>query len=256
MLHPHPALSPAYRDYEPLNSPEQIENERIWRQLLLQAALSQLLPPEDRDNPCLVALVTDILGELILGNAICGKLSESWFIWETTTKLIEIALPSATVNIQSEIPPAAPSRLEQFGLLSTDDNHDEHEANQSKAGLFDTLSFLFWQMIHYSLIVLLGLRSFVMLLADSSNLPTRSIFTDNLSRNLDDSTENLTQSNEYESKSTVDRPILGMTIWTCCSRFLSIDLRMPWLTATCNLLQWILISGPGMLGGTNSRLDR
>lgn len=254
MLHPHPALSPAYVEGQPLDDSEQIENERIWRQMLLQSALAQLLPPEDRDNPCLTALVTDILSELIIGNAICGKLCEPWFIWETTTKLIEISLP--TVNTPSEVPAAAPSRLEQFGLLSTENEDHEKQARQIKTNLLDVSNFWFWQIIRYSVVVFMGLRAFVVSLADGQNLPVRSFSTSESYRQLDDSRESLGSTNEYVSKAAAEGPILGMTIWSCCSRFLSIDLRMPWLTATCSLFRWILICGPAKVGGTNSRLDR
>ncbi|GAB7351207.1 hypothetical protein MBLNU459_g1646t1 [Dothideomycetes sp. NU459] len=74
-IQPHPALSPVPPESMTSTFPEQTENESIWRQLLVQGALSMLLPPEDLENPPLRVLVSEILSELILGKGVCGLLS-------------------------------------------------------------------------------------------------------------------------------------------------------------------------------------
>merc|ERR1711974_222344 len=51
-------------------------------------------------------------------------------------------------------------------------------------------------------------------------------------------------------------PILGMALWTCVSKLAHLQERMPWLTGTLSLMQWLLLHGPGQVCCTNSRFDR
>ncbi|GAB7351208.1 hypothetical protein MBLNU459_g1646t2 [Dothideomycetes sp. NU459] len=123
-IQPHPALSPVPPESMTSTFPEQTENESIWRQLLVQGALSMLLPPEDLENPPLRVLVSEILSELILGKGVCGSVCEGWFMWETLTKLLVTARPETHPGVAAEGVGPATSRLEKFGLLS-----NEHAAN-------------------------------------------------------------------------------------------------------------------------------
>ncbi|RYO81323.1 hypothetical protein DL766_006587 [Monosporascus sp. MC13-8B] len=81
-LFPLPALSPVPRPDDSKSIRAQAENERTYRQLLAQGLLAILLPTEDLENPCLTALVGEILSELVIGNLIANKISEPWLIWE------------------------------------------------------------------------------------------------------------------------------------------------------------------------------
>lgn len=262
-MHPHPALSPVPLESEPALVFEQASNEAVWRQLLLQAALSQILPPEDVENPCLRVLVTDILSELIVGNAICGRISEAWFIWETTLKLIELARPSIDVKGRSTKPASMPSRLEQFGLLSDEKASDVSLSIETKAGPVDMVFAIFWHIIWYLNMLFLGIRASFVSFTMSDGLQARSRVSVTSSSNaghvavngIHDS-KTLSERSPQPIEPIEDRPILGMSAWTCFSRLLSLDLRMPWLTAICGLVQWLLIDGPGRVGCTNSRLDR
>lgn len=263
-IHPHPALSPV--PSESSLALDQALNERVWRELLIQAALSLLLPPEDLENPCLKVLVGDILSELIVGKALCGTPCEGWFMWETIIKLIELACPPASSE-QGEstktVPP--PSRLEQFGLLSDEKTKDMSTSVEPTVALVEVLFAACWQLIRYSTILFVGMRTLVTLFSDTAGLPTRihpsiDVSSHTKPPSIDERTidERISDEplSEEAARYTVDRPILGMSAWSFCSHLLSLDLRMPWLTSICGFLQWFLIYGPGGIGYTNSRLDR
>ncbi|KAF1350823.1 PXA domain-containing protein, partial [Delphinella strobiligena] len=260
IMHPHPALSPVPLESEPSMVLGQATNEAVWRQLLLQAALSQILPPEDVENPCLKVLVTDVLSELIVGNAICGRVSEAWFIWETTLKLIELARPSIDVKGRPTKPSSMPSRLEQFGLLSDEKAGDVSLSIEPKAGPVDIVFAIFWHIIWYLNMLFLGIRASFVSFTMSDGLQARSRFSVTSSSHAKhvavDGIHDSESLSERSPQPIDDRPILGMSAWACFSRLLSLDLRMPWLTAICGFVQWLLIDGPGRVGCTNSRLDR
>ncbi len=118
-LYPQPALSPVPDAATPLTVAEQSEHETQYRQLLVQSALAVLLPTEDLENACLRTLVADVLAESILGNAIGGKSSEGYFIWETITKIVTLVKTRIQPKVTGkEIEVDTRSRLEKFGLLS------------------------------------------------------------------------------------------------------------------------------------------
>ncbi|KAI9888830.1 MAG: hypothetical protein M1814_006233 [Vezdaea aestivalis] len=88
-LRPHPALCPI--PDTPANAETQRANEAAYRHVLVQKALSLLLPSEELQNDCLRALVGEIFSELILGNVV-NRFSQSWAWWDAIDKSIQ-ALP-------------------------------------------------------------------------------------------------------------------------------------------------------------------
>lgn len=258
-IHPHPALSPVPSVSNPSLALEQAENERVWRQLLIQAALTLLLPPEDLENPCLRVLVADILSELILGNTLCGKVCEGWFIWEITTKVIALTRPAQIEKPEPAKPVPEPSRLEKFGLLPEDKLEETSSSTETNAGPIDAAFLVFWQIIRYSTLAFFAIRAFVVVCMDPASLPIRRFpeyaSSSHMSSFLVES-ETKSEVASISTYTTGDRPILGMSAWNLCCRILSIDLRMPWLTAICDFIRWLLIYGPGGKGRTNSTLDR
>lgn len=263
-IHPHPALAPIPLDANHPDSAslaiDQAENERIWRHLLVQGALAELLPPEDLQNPCLNAMVTDVFSDLILGNGICGKLCESWAIYEIIARLAE----PWSANSQSASTPMStpnPGRLERFGLLGDDDAPQHAEPSpQSRSMPYDLVLHAFWQVIRVFCMTFIGIREFVVAISAADNLPIRTSPKPKGSAEegympVGDTIPDASSSDEVNDL-VADRPILGMSVWRCISHVLSLDLRMPWLTAFGSLGQWLVIYGPGTVGCTNSRLDR
>ncbi|KAI4723690.1 hypothetical protein E4T48_00264 [Aureobasidium sp. EXF-10727] len=250
-INPHPALSPVPFDPGSLASLDQAENEAAWRQLLVQGVLSHLLPPEDLNNPPLKVLVTEIFSELIVGRGICGNICEGWFIWDVVSKLLAILRPPEP-DVHQE-PPISPNRLEKFGLLADDSDDAEEPPAVTSRSPVDTLSGVFLQIMQYAFLAFISIRAFFTALSDAASLPPRTNSKqDTMHSELDDSGSRWQQSTQDSTK----RPILGMSLWSCCSHLLSLDLQMPWLTTVGAYIQWLLICSSWKVGHTDSRLDR
>lgn len=209
-----------------------------------------LLPTEDLENGCLTALVGQIFSEMILGNGIGGKASEPWLLWEVITKVADV--------VQGHI-----SKAEAEG----DGANDSAEPAQGKmdgheqAGLLCSARKWFWLVLQYALMALTALRFFITMLTTSSSLPSRRKM-DKVSlarRSIDE--HRRPASPAMSSRSTTEvspykQPIISMKIWTCISRLLDLDMRMPWLSATFSLLQWGALCGPWKVGDTDGMIDK
>ncbi|KAL1297077.1 hypothetical protein AAFC00_004663 [Neodothiora populina] len=257
-IHPHPALSPVPQDTNPVSAIRLAENEMMWRHLLVQAALSQLLPPEEIENPCLSLALTDILSEVIIGNAVCGKLCEGWFIWETTTKLINLVRPGTDVIDKPEKTMPTPSRLEQFGLVPDAKAEDTAPTDAHKVGAVEMICMVLWNIVQSVAILALATRDLLISWSNSVSLPARQS-AESL-KHAPNAPPDVPYTDKMQqdecTKPVAKRPVLSMSAWSCSFHILSLDLRMPWISAICNFLQWFLIYGPGKVGCTNSRLDR
>ncbi|KAI5268980.1 hypothetical protein E4T47_07392 [Aureobasidium subglaciale] len=250
-INPHPALSPVPFEPESLASLDQVENEAVWRQLLIQGVLSHLLPPEDLSNPSLKVLVTEIFSELIIGRGVCGNICEGWFIWDIVTKVLALLRPPEPDVPQQ--PPASPNRLEKFGLLADDSDDGDETPIVTRRTPMDTLSGVFWQVMQYAFLTFTTIRVLLTALSDAASLPARANSKEELTHGDLDKGGSIRQQSTYDSNT---RPILGMSLWSCCSHLLSLDLQMPWLTTMGAYIQWLLICSSWKVGYTNSRLDR
>lgn len=245
-INPHPALSPVPDDAGSLSAQDQAENEATWRQLFIQGALTHLLPPEDLNNPPLRVLVTEIFSELIIGRGICGNICEGWFIWDVILKLLTIFRPPEPESQQT---PNTPNRLEKFGLLAHETT-DEVPTNPAWSPM-DAMSTIFWQIMQYTFLAFTMIRTAINALSDAAYLPPR---INDRSKTIHDPSDG--SWHHPLTYDTTKRPILGMSLWSCCSHFLSLDLKMPWLTAVGAYVQWLFICSSWKVGCTDSRLDR
>lgn len=258
-LRPHIALSPA--PISPIAALEQDENESVWSQLLVNAVLSLLLPPEDLNNPCLQILVSEIFSEMIVRNGLAGKACEGWMYWESITKVIDstnsLAQPAAKLA-----PEATVNRLEQFGLLSSDESKPtETNRTERRAATqwWDAATGYFWMTVQYITLVVVTLRAFITALANASALPPRSSRAPyrKLGGSRPTTPSSVRNGHSDQTHTTASkRPIVAMSIWSCIPRILSLDQRMPWLTGLVSLLQWLSLSGPGKICGLNGAMDR
>lgn len=259
-LRPHPALSPVP------NSPEQLadqqENESAWCQMVVNRALSLLLPQEEHQNPCLQVLVSEILSEMIFHNGVCGKACEGWLIWEGITKVIYAIRPDLVPSLPDADQPQG-HRLAQFGLLSEKGKTTDPSSQQSEYSRLERLSTTFWTLMQSAWLVWLVLRSWVIALMHASSSPARS------GRQREAKMEGFPSHDivgdeagwsspdvHHLSSDSRKVPILGMMVWTCLSTITRLQERMPWLTGMLSLMQWLLLVGPGQLCCTDSRLDR
>ncbi|KAF2403636.1 hypothetical protein EJ06DRAFT_471751 [Trichodelitschia bisporula] len=281
-LNTHPALSPVPLESDPWTVAEQQRNEEAWRQLLVQTVLAVLLPTEDLENACLRTLVTEILSEMIVGNALSGKVCEGWMLWDGITQLVLALQPgnpkdSPLASAASQQAKSA-SRLEQFGLVSTDANDDEAQRTQQgprKWGL-RMVSAIFWTSMQYLWWTCTALWIAVRALAASPSLPPRSrawlagasdpTVVGREMQNTDipsaassypASTDVKTTPADVVSASGYrQRPILTMGLWNMMGHLMEVDRRMPWLSGLAALMQWGAVNGPGRVGDTNGAFDR
>ncbi|KAI9166716.1 PXA domain protein [Paramyrothecium foliicola] len=222
-LCPLPFLSPAPRPDEPATAAEQLENERAYRQLLVEAVLSILLPTEDLENPCLTAIVGQIFSELIIGNVIANKAAQPWLLLEA------ICITARVVGKKASVPEKTGS---DSGL---------RRQEWSVQGFFVSI-------IHLGILVFTSIRFLVTTLVMSSSVPPRAAWTD----------EKGAQSLKPGSGSSMAAkvPVLTFKIWACAGNLIELPLRMPWLSGFLSLLQHGAVVGPGRMAGLNSPIDR
>ena len=231
-----------------------------------------------------------MLSEMILGNGIGSKLCEGRFIWEATTKIIELIRFRVTSVSDAEIelklkPANAPGRLQQFGLVNEESKADRsgesdmEPAGQNSSG-WSQFSHLFWTGVQYTVIAFTLMRILMVALVTSSSLPARSssitivsatpspsVAPRQRSSMNDDSharipetptsskTSGLPSSN-HERGMVKKRPVVSMRIWSCIGRLVELDMRMPWLAGLLSLAHDGAVSGPGRVGDTDGPMDR
>jgi len=251
-LWPFPALSPIPNGEESIK--QQMENEASYRQLLIQGVLAVLLPSEDLDNDCLTALVGQILSEMILGGGIGGKACERWLLWEGITKIAEA--------VQSQLPNSkARVRLERSNSDLVDPGSPNligRSAKRWNAGT--SLQKTFWLVLQYGFMAFTAIRFFIITVATASSLPSRiaPMTKSTSSATMQQSMEESEVLNPLlkERNSTLKQPILKMKLWSSVSNLLDLEIRMPWLSGTLSMLQWLALTGPGEVGNTDGMLDK
>lgn len=251
-LSPHPALSPVPDHATPSTIEEQSKNEADYRQLLVQGALAILLPTEDLENACLRTLVADVIAESILGNAIGGKISESWFIWSSISKLVEVVKAKVHPRATGEaIKEDTRGRLEKFGLLS--ENEEKHQTGKHRHGSRSVLSAWFWMSLQYIYLAAIALRFVTTGLFHANLQPLRS---SSVPRPTEVLAAPPIEKTSQRSTHQPCRPILSFRVFSLLSTLLDLRSRMPWLTGSVALLRHHLIHGPLKVGGTDGILDQ
>lgn len=257
-LDPHPALSPVGDLNSPGPSPEQIQNEAIYRQLLVQGALAVLLPTEDLENASLRILVGDIVADLILGQAIAEKVCEGWFLHEAITKVVDIIRARLEPKASGEeLHQDTRSRLEQFGLLSNKATEVPHYSSKSRQS---RPSAVFWQAMQWIYIGSIFVRFILVGMFQSRRLPARSAYVPSSASSPIRTKTSSDRSTASHLTPTEDdpwpRPVLTYRLFELISTLLNLSARMPWLASSFAFLENVLSSGAGRMGSTNSTLDK
>jgi hypothetical protein len=124
----------------------------------------------------------------------------------------------------------------------------------------------FWSVVQAFTTVVQIIRSLTATITQAATLPARNHYTPSIEEQV--SVRNQTRTSPRgsngellkESIPNLDdqykRPIISMSMWTCGSRLLALEQRMPWLTGLLSLLHWFAILGPGRVCEFDSRLDR
>ncbi|KAL4981281.1 PXA domain-containing protein [Aspergillus falconensis] len=245
-LNPHPGLSPV-PDLADANSvAQQRESETIYRRLLVNGVLAVLLPTEDLENACLRTLLSDILSDLILGNQVSARVCEGWYVWESTTKLLDIISKDrdGRGDGAAETESSRPNRLQQFGLLSNTDS----DKDQSPPTAPSQPSSWIWRILQYAFYAYVTLRFIVAgLFRNASASPVNPNLRPPAS---------LVDGSTTKYYVTGKRPVLDYRLFGMLSQLLDISRRMPWLGGLLALFQYLILAGPGKVGGIGGVLDR
>lgn len=194
----------------------------------------------------------DIIADLIIGQAVAGKVCEGWFLHETIIKVINIIneriQPKATGQ---ELRQETKTRLEKFGLLN---NEDDEKSAQPSANSQSIVSVWFWQILQGVFFAILTIRFIFRGLSQAGSTPHRS------SKRFDVSASPTTtkgiDDDDQEETYEIIRPVLGYSLYGTVATVLRLTNRMPWLTSTFIFLQHMLLQGFGQIAAPNSVLDR
>ena len=249
---PHPALSPVPEDTRPFTLHEQAENERIYRQLLVQGTLAVLLPTEDLQNDPLRILVGDIVADLIIGQALASKLCHGWFLHDAITKATSVLSDKVQTNANNvELHDEAKSRLEQFGLLTSDSKFQSDHSPAFKQSKFVSR---FWRCMQFLFLVYLFLRYLLKELNSLYRHPMRNRRGPGLVEPME--FVDKSQSQISTSRLSMPPPVIAFGIFSTISTLLKLVDRMPWLTGIFIFWQNLFLNGYGQVGVVSSLLDR
>ncbi|RMZ92237.1 hypothetical protein DV736_g520, partial [Chaetothyriales sp. CBS 134916] len=249
-LNPHPALDPDQ------SLEQQERSAAAYRQLLVQAVLACLLPTEDLQNTALRILVTDIVADLILRQAIDDKLSDPCFLYS----LVSISLHSASSAHQAKsrraaVPPAihadGRSRLDKFGLLST--QHQSPRVSQ-RSSLQSSLLTHFWTVLHFVYLSLVAVRFLILGLLHARQRAVRQSFG-----TAPGSAAPKRARVRAVNKSGNDQVVHGVLdyrLFSALSTLLIMPSRMPWLLGFLAFWQHLLSATTTRPSAFSSILDR
>ncbi|KAG5922838.1 hypothetical protein E4U42_005225 [Claviceps africana] len=235
-LWPLPFMSPAPISGDPITTAKQLKNEAAYRQLLVQAVLTVLLPTEDLENPCLTALVGQIISELIIGNVIANKAAQPWLLYEAVC----IAARSVT------------EKGEGNGRIKSSKGSNPSMETQRKW----TVHGLFVSIIQLVMLFISTVRFVFNLIKMSLSLPTRA--SGSSKRTRDSASASATRDDPAEDSGRTVRkvPVLSFTAWRLVGNVIELPARMPWLNGLLSLGQLGLIHGPGQVANLDGVLDR
>lgn len=260
-LRPHPALSPVPDALNHVSVDEQQRNDASYRNVLSQGLISVLLPIEDLQNPCLFALVSEVLGDLVLGEFLAKRMSTGCCVYDCVRKGAEYAqIRSGRQSWLSRASVESKDRLRAHGLLAT--NEKPQSLNVLSWGYF---SAMFWATMQIMYLAFLGARALIKGLASSPQLPRRVYQETSPLIDRSPSTEKSSSpgavgpsaSQKVSRSSHAQYPaMLELKGWQAFSRLLWLDLRIPWLCGVCMSMQNLALGGLGKVGHADGRLDR
>lgn len=278
-LWPAPALSPVPSDAAAAE--EQAANESAYRQLLVEGVLAVLLPTEDLENPCLTALVGQILSELIIGGVIARKLSEPWLIWELMALMARgkgqekkkpipdaATTPALASDTRQQPAPPTPTPPTTTTAPTAAATPARPKSRPMAAGWAASLQQLFWSIVHTGFLAFALLRALVVILATYRSVPSRLGVAPASHGGKGGAVTTAPWAVETPiSPATAEKapqprrprtkvPVAAFRIWTAASNLLEVEARMPWLRGCLSLAQWMAIAGPGQLAGLDGPLDR
>lgn len=254
----HPGLSPFPDADHPETREKQAQNEAVYRQLLVQGVLAAFLPIEDLQNPCLRTLVTDVIADLILGEAISTKACQPGFIYETLIRVVgEIKARVEPRALGKEVRQKSRSRLEESGLLSSKEQSwasNSSPSDQSRS----PKPTLFWQLLQYLYLFLLYARFIAIGLYRARSLPPpspSSIRTSSppIAKPVAPPSRPLQLASNL---SLSPQPILEYRVFSLIATLFDLSARMPWLAGLLSLSRHAALHGYSAEQATNQTFDK
>lgn len=238
-LWPLPPLSPVPIPGDPITTARQLKNESAYRQLLVEAVLTILLPTEDLENPCLTALVGQIFSELIIGNVIANKAVQPWLLFEA-------------ICIVGRV-------LEEKKLASNRSNAPSSGGKaQLKGSRRWSVQDFFVSIIQFALVFISTVRFAFSLITMPSSLPRRATRVDDFvlapKHTAAGETASSQDSSSHARRAKV--PVLSFNAWSCLGNVIELRSRMPWLGGFLSLLHLGATNGPGRIGKIDGVVDR
>jgi hypothetical protein len=194
---------------------------------------------------------------MIIRDGLCGKAGEPWLLWEGVTKAI-----TSTRRHKSHSPPAQSPQ-------SAADRSVQGQPMTQAMGFEERLHLIvltFWSFVQAITTAIQLFRTLTATITQAATLPARNTYTPVMKEHIPSTNPNLALPSRLNDElmleigtgidGTNKRPIISMSMWTCGSRLLALEQRMPWLTGLLSLLHWFGVSGPGRVCEFDSRLDR
>lgn len=201
-------------------------------------------------------LVTDIVADLIIGQALAGKVCYGWFLHDAITKVTstlghKIEPKASGLELRSD----AENRLEKFGLLSTD---SKFQHDHSSSTVQSQVASWFWRFMQYLFLAFLFLRYVLKEFNRLYRNPMRYHRPSGPSSSVDLVEKGHLQTQTPASNSTdpLPQPVIAFGIYSLISTLLKLVDRMPWLESMLEYGQHVILHGPGRMGELNSLLDR
>lgn len=255
-LRPHPALPGEIKSH--LKLEEDGDDDvgfKDYCHLLAQGLLSVLLPPGDLQNPCLRAMISEVSADLIIGNYIGLKFTDSAFIYDMIRRTADITLYRLhgkrwAVDIQDE----PKDRLSQFGLLSKGSTAGMNRTSSQK------LSDMLVMIGQYTLLLLTWLKCVFAIFASGSSLPGRRYVGQPITKASATTSAPEAMKPIPESKDThippAVKPIVQYAAWAALSEIACLETRMPWAMSSLMLLDRLLSKTFTGFSNSDGRIDR
>lgn len=213
-LSPHEVLCPNGRPLS-MVEPGAQHTERRYRTSLVLAILGIVLPVDELRNPCLTAMLADVIGDLNLGSVV-EKFSQGSTYWEIIARL----------GRDDEVHDEKEDRLEKFGLLA----RKEREGDAEMAGVLQRFTKGFWTIGHVVFTLVTVTWAIMVGLFNSRNTDERD-----------------------ETRSR--KPVLRYSLFSMMVSTGQLERRVPWLTGGFALLQHYLTNGPGRIAASGHIVD-
>lgn len=239
-LCPLPAMAPVPEagSADAETAAAQKANEAVYRKLLVQGMLALLLPSDDLQNPCLTALVGEIVSETIIGGLVASKLAQPWMLWEI------LAIVANTLTGKKKKAPAAADASASTAPKARERSRKPRKPEQPPIPVpparpsrwsFQGLIVL---LVQWGVTVYTTIRGAVQAVAQARKLPSRS--------------RQQTRARGGGEKA----PVAAFRLFSCVGALVELDERMPWLSGSLAMAQWALLKGPWRVGAVDGVLDR